>query len=460
MSQGKLSLRKISNRNYGYTPSGIVTASDEYWVQTSLLLHGDGVNNANNSIFLDSSSNSFSLTPVGAVSQGSFSPFPPAGGVETYSKTLHGGSLYFDGVNSSLQAANSLALDLSAGSWTIEGWCYPTGGSFYRTFIAKRSGGTSDFEVGIDQSTNALYLYSGALLVSSIPVSNGQWTHWAITYDGTTLRMFQNGTSTYSSITANPLTYDAGRLLYVGALASNGQPFTGYLSNLRVLKGTSLYTSSFTPATSPLTNIANTQLLLKGDNAAIFDSTTKNVLRVSGNTKTMVAVNKFGGSSILFDGVGDVLLGQKGALGAADFTIEFWMFVTAYGGTATALYSNRSSSAQSAATHPSLGMLTNGTLDWYGSTSMVTSSVAVAFNTWTHVALCRVGSTLSIYLGGVLRGTGTSSQNYSVEQFTIGGHADFSTECFSGYLDEYRITKGVARYTSSFTPPSSAFLDK
>jgi len=79
-------------------------------------------------------------------------------------------------------------------------------------------------------------------------------------------------------------------------------------------------------------------------------------------------------------------------------------------------------------------------------------------NTWFHVAITREGSTLRYYLDGVYKGTNTSSETYQFSQGAIGALAGYWDFGWVGYLDDFRIVKGLAVYTttSSFTPPTAA----
>lgn len=77
---------------------------------------------------------------------------------------------------------------------------------------------------------------------------------------------------------------------------------------------------------------------------------------------------------------------------------------------------------------------------------------------WDHVAVCRYSGTTSVYINGVLGGSGSHTQNHTSTSLEIGGNAGQDAGLV-GYIDEFRITKGVARYTANFTPPTEAFLN-
>jgi hypothetical protein len=89
------------------------------------------------------------------------------------------------------------------------------------------------------------------------------------------------------------------------------------------------------------------------------------------------------------------------------------------------------------------------------------SAAAVSQGVWHHVALVRYGNTLTTYVDGV---AGTPADctgiSFGDSGFTVqlGGvnNAPYDAP-LNGYIDEFRVTKGVARYTGSFTPPTQAF---
>jgi hypothetical protein len=84
----------------------------------------------------------------------------------------------------------------------------------------------------------------------------------------------------------------------------------------------------------------------------------------------------------------------------------------------------------------------------------------ITLNTWTHVAWTRSGSSNRLFINGTQVGsTTTDATNYTSTASFIGA-SQSGTLPFAGYIDDLRITKGYARYTSNFTPPSSAFKDR
>jgi len=236
----------------------------------------------------------------------------------------------------------------------------------------------------------------------------------------------------------------------------------GYISNARIVKGTAVYTSAFTPPTAPLTAVTNTQLLLNYTNAGIPDATAKNVLETVGNAQISTAQSKFGGSSMSFDGTGDYLTLTANptnfAFGTGDFTIEMWLYTNSVSN--SVFYDGRPAGTNGA--YPMLYFISGFLYYWVNGANVIASGTAVlSTSTWYHIALCRSGTNTKLFLDGVQIGsTYTDSNNYlnTGNRPWIGVNANSTnTSYLNGYIDDLRITKGYARYTTNFTPPTSAF---
>jgi hypothetical protein len=95
-----------------------------------------------------------------------------------------------------------------------------------------------------------------------------------------------------------------------------------------------------------------------------------------------------------------------------------------------------------------------------GGAEVIAPAGTITLNTWTHVAWTRSGSSNRLFINGTQVGsTTTDATNYTSTASFIGA-SQSGTLPFAGYIDDLRITKGYARYTSNFTPPSSAFKDR
>lgn len=210
---------------------------------------------------------------------------------------------------------------------------------------------------------------------------------------------------------------------------------------------------------------ANVSLLLHGDgadNGTVFtdNSPSPKTVTAYGDAKTSTAQSKFGGTSIFFDGNGDYLVSPSNSafqFGTGDFTIEAWVYIpTGISGSYAAICDIRSSPYGNGAVLFKLN--SSRQLGYYGATETNTTAT-VPLSTWTHVAISRSSGTTRLFISGDLSATVADGDNKSINGCYIGRVYDNAHPAFSGYIDELRITKGVARYTANFTPPAAPFLD-
>jgi hypothetical protein len=440
---------------------------DPFFSSTTLLLPGNGTNGAQNNTFLDSSTNAFSITRNGNTTQGTFSPFPPASGT-AYSAAANGGSGYFDGSGDYLGVADSAALDLDT-TFTLESWFYQSAAG--DAVIFNRGGGAASWSA-VNGHEYMLVVLSGSLRwdfntsgsvtsISTTAPAAGAWHHIAVGYNGTTTRVWLNGASVGTSTAAYTLP-TTRNLTRVGYAVSNSTYFTGYISSLRVVKGTDVYgvgNTSITVPTAPLTAITNTSLLLNFTNAGVLDATAKNDLETVGNAQISTAQSKWGGASIAFDGAGDWLLGPDNTnlqLGSGDFTIEGWVYLNATG----VAYGLASKGA--ASTGWSVNVTSGNKLQFSYTATALTGATSLASGTWYHFAVVRNGSgtgNLRVYLNGTADATsaGAVTDNFNQTNVLYTGADRVGGSALNGYIDDIRITKGVARYTANFTAPTAAF---
>jgi hypothetical protein len=156
-----------------------------------------------------------------------------------------------------------------------------------------------------------------------------------------------------------------------------------------------------------------------------------------------------------FDGTGDWLLmahNPDQQLGTGNFTIEFWVYL-ASGDTGSA----RGLVAKGTSTTGFLVSLDSSEkVVFTFTTSTITSSGAITTNAWNHIAVVRSGTgsnQTKIYIGGTNDGTGTVSTDFNQTSVMYVGCNRTAGDPMKGFIDDLRITKGVARYTANFTPP-------
>lgn len=223
-------------------------------------------------------------------------------------------------------------------------------------------------------------------------------------------------------------------------------------------------------ATWPVTgdpNFSSVSLLLHMDGtngSTTFTDSSSNALTVtrSGDAQISTTQSKFGGASAYFDGTGDYLSSASSAgfaFGTGNFTCEAWIYPTAFGGTYNTIMATRGGSGT--VTGFSWSAVSNGTMIVYTNTFAYQGTVtsAISLNTWTHIALVRSAGNLQVYINGVKNRASdvTFTNDLTDQTFTVGIVGTF--EPFTGYIDDLRITKGIARYTTDFTAPVAAFPD-
>ncbi len=193
-----------------------------------------------------------------------------------------------------------------------------------------------------------------------------------------------------------------------------------------------------------------------------------------GNAQIDTAQSKFGGASGLFDGTGDYIDTPDSAdwtFGNGNFTIDFWIRaaitqVQNYGtplGTGTNLSdANLAFTFQIPKSGGSVGKLQF--VWWNGSgTPSVVSTTTITDANWHHIAVVRNGTSLKLYVDGIEEASYTLSAGFSfyngTKKLAIGrrGEDATGTTAYTGHMDEVRISKGIARWTSNFTPPSDQY---
>lgn len=187
------------------------------------------------------------------------------------------------------------------------------------------------------------------------------------------------------------------------------------------------------------------------------------------NAKVSTAQSKFGGASLLLDGTGSgtgstvqsaLTLAPNASLefGTGDFTIECFLYRKATPSAFGAIIDFRPFAANGS--YPLIYVTPANSIAYFINSAEVITGGAIPLNTWVHVALCRASGVTRLFVNGVqVGGNFTDPNNYLVSSVVAIGRSS-NNRIYGGlnaHIDELRITKGVARYTAAFTPPSSAF---
>jgi hypothetical protein len=342
---------------------------------------------------------------------------------------------------------------LSSGDWSISFWVYKTAtanGSIVNLYNS--AGNTSGLSIWIGSGgvkvDNGV---SGGVQAGTVVVN--AWSYIEVIRSSGTTTIYVNGVSA-GTTTQTP---NASQYGSFGSAADGTLPHQGYVTDLRIVKGTAL--SSSVP-TAPLAAITNTSLLLNYTNAGILDNAMMNDLETVGNAQISTSVKKYGTGSLAFDGTGDWLVTSytpNNALGSGDFTVEAFIYKNT-----NAAYMAVAGTMTSAAPYNTKWQLfsdAGGTkISWCTEAFLITSSATLSTGTWYHIAFVRSSGTLKLYIDGVFDSSSSDTRNYNaVGELWVGQVPEnVSGRAWNGYIDEFRISK-FARYTANFSVPTAAF---
>jgi hypothetical protein len=300
-----------------------------------------------------------------------------------------------------------------------------------------------------------------------------EWSHIVFTRQSGVLSLWINGSRVLnnSNYTTVQLKQTGIAELRLGGGWAGSNPFwNGYLSNMKFTTGAALYSgANISVPTAPVTadvSSGTLSLLVNFTNAAITDATAKNVLETVDGAQIKTTINNpFGApsGSMYFDGSGDYLAFQNGpnlnfSFGTANFTIEGWIYLnTSTTQTLLDIYDANSSG------RILLQINTSRQLQWLGQSGVTRTqtSSSIALSTWTHFSVCRASGSTRIFIGGTQGNTtypDTNNYTCTTGKVLVGINAyDSAGSPLNGYISNLRITKGFARHTANFTPPTTPF---
>jgi len=427
--------------------------------------------------FVDNSASGHTVTPSGNVAVTAFGAILTS---KIYSAATNGASAYLDGDGDYLQAANSADFDLGTGNFTWE--CYANIADITRTqwffSVFTTSSGQNAWGLRLESNGTLNAYFSGdggesptvvGVAAASSGLTENAWHHIAVVKNGTgsnNIQVYVDGvskvTGTFGAIHDTNLPFRVGRQ----GNDTYAQYFLGYISDVRIVKGTAVYTGNFTPPTAPLTAITNTKMLLNMADGQAIDSAAQNNLTLYGTAKTSTAQKKFGTASLLLDGNSDfAYLHNRNNL-SGPFCIEAWGWADNLPSAGCTLWCLGTYKIQLQVTNDTVRIYRVGTAEGY--TNFFTGG-EFSVDTWHHVALVRdTSNVIKCYLNGTASGTTVTDATAFLATsgiFIIGAEADGDPvnqnvlDPWDGYIDDFRISN-FARYTSNFTAPTKAFADK
>jgi hypothetical protein len=402
------------------------------------------------------------FTTSGTPSVQAFGPFAPA---LQWTPDVVGGSGYFDG-SDYLAVPSSSAFSLT-GDFTYEGWVYVTNTSTARYIMPSTVSMNLDVVVATGNNMK-LQFFDGSTAttdaINTFPINT--WAHIAVVRSGTSANncsFYVNGvrgTQFTTNVTNSSPSIDIGRY-------SAGGNFYGYMGSLRIVNGQAVYSgATYTVPNAPLTTTgygttsqsitaSNTKLLLNYTNAGIYDGKMASNLETLSNVQVATNPVKYGSGSMSFgSGTANYLayLNNPGfVFGTGDFTVEFWM--NTFDITACLI---RFSTGSTGYWQMALSV---SSIVWQNSqdvNNLYVASCPQAFNgQWHHIAVTRTGGINRLFFDGTLLTSAADTTNYngSAGNMQIGWDG---TNQFTGFIDDLRFTKGVARYIANFTPPQQA----
>jgi hypothetical protein len=418
--------------------------------------------------FKDNSTNAFAITVNNSPKIQSFQPFAL---LSSYTAAAYGGSVYFGTSGDSVVPPQNSVFNLSTGNWTIEAWFYAQSlGSSSARYITMTPAAGTVYGLIPGGSANAFVINtfgSSNVLTSSVTPTLYAWQHIAIVKNSSTTSVYLNGVSimsgTVSWVNANTT------IFFGGNTGSFAYDYFGYISNPRVVMGTAVYTANFTPPTAPVTAISGTQLLLNYTNAGIYDAAVQNNEITVGSAQVSTSVYKWSPASMKFNGTSDYLSiphNPQLNLTTGDFTIETWFYCTALTAANQVILGKDGISGTSYSQYW-IGVTTAGKLiaplgNGNGLSPTETdygAATSVTLNVWNHVALVRTGTTIKVFLNGTqVNSTAQVTAMSDGGKPLLIGWRQGDTVYFNGYVQDVRITKGIARYTANFTAPTAEFL--
>ena len=420
--------------------------------------------------FIDTSSNSRNVTVNGTVKITRFNPF--GGDLRPYSPSTNSGSIYFNGSTDYLTTPSSSAFALGSSNFTIEFWMnissFPDNSARIYANATGSNWAANKWTLHCDHPSNDSklsfwdynYSSSSMLLAGTTTLSFNTWYHVAIVRNSNSFAMYLNGALEATNTYSGSMDSGGATISQIGGNVS-AELYHGYISNFRVINNTAQYTSAFTTPTTPLTAITNTSLLLLGDNSKYYDSTKINNIRNVGGVATRTDIKNYGTNSWYFNGSSSYLTvpntNYDFNFRTGNFTVELWIYPLAVGTSATKVITSTYYSSTQGWT---IGLnFTNNSLyaAAAGDNQVITdSSGQIVINQWYHVAFVRNGTTLTLYKNGTSVGTLTDTIVDIATTSTILsiGASTGGSLFFNGYIQDLRVTKSIARYTTTFTPPT------
>lgn len=361
-----------------------------------------------------------------------------------------GSGLLLDG-GSYIASPPHTDLALGTGDFTIEGWVYPTsnGVSGYNLVFL---GTATSFGLYV-AGDRKLVFYTGTSYKGTIDIPLNTWTYIAWTRSSGIVNTYVNGikdvtVASFYNVGSTANTVLGGYPSAAGVI--------GYIDDFRVTKGVARYTSNFTPPnkenylpTDPYISNVSSLLHFSKD----FRDATGKIWTTSGTVAVSATQNKFWGNSAFFTD-GAMISGPSSdyTIGTGDFTVEFWFYHSSTVQKNIFGVGPSSSLTGAGANGPLKQIYTTDSVFWWDNTSVgQINGPTLTLNTWHHIAVARQSGTSRLFVDGVVAGAVADPRDIDA---TYAGLGTGTITIKNAYVQDVRITKGIARYTKNFTPPN------
>jgi hypothetical protein len=399
-----------------------------------------------------------------------FSGFPsPGGSIAT-------------GNNMAIRPPVSSEFTYGTGDFTVEWWSYQTATNGVQG-IWRNSTGDATHAVGfwtITQAGGRLVVSLGNgvstdTIQSNDIIATNTWHHYAFVRNGNSFKLYVDGVAQTQTLTSTINLPAQVGFMQIGNAGGN---YYGYVTNFRIVKGTAVYTSNFTPSTRPLKAISGTSLLLLVWGSTPLLDSSPHAHTVTNSASTYNAASPFstindatGTYAITLNNAGSLTTSPQRQDSSAEFvkanlstlsatvtapstdsiTYEWWFRASSVSGTNGMLQTRTDTSGGDGidvwVADGTIGVSSSGAF-------LLQGAGTVLANTWYHIAVVRNGTTnFTVYLDGTSIGT-FSRTGLTSTQLRLGiKSSGSSSEAFAGYMTNFRYVKGTAVYTAAFTPP-------
>lgn len=392
------------------------------------------------------------------------------------------------GSHSSIGILNSQLGNFLTGDFTVELWYYNLGspGPSGRIFTTRDGGDDAGIMFGVNAGggTNVPFLLwdpvsaAAAFVNGTTPLAVNEWTHMAVTRKGDTLVLWLNGKREIATTVSGALFWNDADTTRVGGHGTGTvRNSNGYIDDMRITNGESLYSRDFTPPAkahvaakyNPERNAeandpfaADVVSLLGFDDGTLDDAKTSTTWSATGSPFVITDTNftKFDGAALELNRTSNQYLQANQPLlsQTGDWTFECWCYLFSLDNAGRTPIVGQHTSANG--NRVVMGVADNGFLGFFiGAVSTsYTASERFTLNKWTHVVWQRSGTNISLWQDGIQLIDATPGAVNIQQLNTTLGFFDFGPEYWDGYFDEVRFTQ-AARYTpgENFTPPTTKY---